>query len=63
MGIVTFIPFSDIADKGKYLADYGLMANEAHRLGQDEDAVYWAEKALRIDSGRDDLREVVALSF
>lgn len=62
MGIITFVPFFGIAAKDTYLADYALMANAAHRQGHDEDAIHWAQLALRIDSSRDDLREVAGLS-
>ncbi|MCZ6671567.1 MAG: hypothetical protein O7C75_01370 [Verrucomicrobia bacterium] len=60
--ILTFFPLAGIAEKDTYQADYGLLANAAHRQGFDEDAIYWAELALVFDSGRDDLLEVAALS-
>jgi hypothetical protein len=62
VGIVTFVPFFGIADKDTYIADYGLMANAAHRQGRDQDAVFWANKVLRIDSSRDDVKEVFFIS-
>lgn len=60
--ILSLTSFAGVDDPNTRAEDYFLMAHAANQLGEDEEAVHWAQRALERDTERPAVLEILCVS-
>ncbi|MCH6256982.1 tetratricopeptide repeat protein [Puniceicoccaceae bacterium K14] len=61
--VVTFSNIGNVASRDTEIQDFMLLADSSAKLGRDEEAIQWSEKALEIDPNRGDALRIKVISF